>query len=230
MIRLLAGNKSKYILMLLLLPGFAIFPACEKEEKSITVRDIDGNVYNTVIIGTQVWLQENLRTTKLNDGTPIPMVTDPTEWGELTTAAYCWYGDNEAAYKEDYGGLYNWYTVNTSKLCPAGWHVPSTAEWDTLISFLGGKDIAGGKLKELGVAHWQSPNDWSTNESGFTALPGGIMMTAGSCRSMGTDAYFWSTNEFDDRYAWIYHLTRARSISSYHPLKSGGASVRCLKD
>jgi uncharacterized protein (TIGR02145 family) len=223
-------NGLKFLLVICFLPGLGLLPGCEKEEKDITVRDIDGNVYNTVTIGTQVWMQENLRTTTLNDGTPIPMVTDPTTWGDLTTPAYCWYDDDEDAYKEEYGGLYNWYTVNTSELCPDGWHVPARAEWDTLISHLGGEDIAGGKLRETGIAHWKSPNEWATNQSGFAAFAGGAMVPGGVSRYMGTDAFYWSATEYDDRYAWIYRLSREPGITVYHPLKTAGSSVRCIKD
>ena len=114
----------------------------------------------------------NLKTTKYNDGTSIPNVTNDTSWSNLTTGAYCWY-NNDVSYKNPYGALYNWYAVNTGKLAPKGWHVPSDAEWTTLITYLGGESIAGGKLKEAGTTHWLSPNTEATNSTGFSALPGG---------------------------------------------------------
>jgi len=122
------------------------------------VTDIDGNVYDTVKIGTQIWIIENLKTTKYNDGTSIPMVTDSAAWINLTTPGYCWHKNTSASYKNTYGALYNWYAVNTGKLAPKGWHVPSDAEWTTLITYLGGDSIAGGKMKETGMSHWFSPN------------------------------------------------------------------------
>ena len=118
------------------------------------VTDDDGNVYHSVTIGTQVWMVENLKTTKYNDGTSIPLVTDATDWHNLLTPGYCWNNNDEATYKATYGALYNWYTVNTGNLCPTGWHVPGDAEWTTLTTYLGGEDVAGGKLKEVGITHW----------------------------------------------------------------------------
>jgi uncharacterized protein (TIGR02145 family) len=140
---------------------------------SETAKDVDGNVYNTVTIGAQVWMAENLRTTKYNDGTSIPLVTDSTKWSDLSTPAHCWYNNDKASYKATYGALYNWYTVATDNLCPTGWHVPTTAEWQILKDYLG-SSVDGGKLKESGTTHWKSPNKGATNESGFTALPGGL--------------------------------------------------------
>lgn len=210
--------------------------SCDKDdpfdEQTGTFTDKrDGQVYEWVKIGEQIWMAENLRTTKYNDGTSIPYVADSFTWRNLSTPAYCWYDDDENKYKKDYGGLYNWYSVNTGKLCPKGWHIPTQEEWDTLINFLGGDQVAGGKMKEFGIIHWNSPNYGATNESGFTALPGGIMMTKGTCRSIGVSAYCWSANEFDDKFAWAYVLGMSiQGITSYHPLKSGGLSVRCIKD
>ncbi|MBI5010148.1 MAG: fibrobacter succinogenes major paralogous domain-containing protein, partial [Bacteroidia bacterium] len=140
---------------------------------SAQVSDIDGNVYQTVTIGTQVWMKENLKTTKLNDGIALPNVIDNAAWAALTTTGYCWYNNDATTYKSTYGALYNWYAVNTGKLCPIGWHVPSDDEWTLLTTFRGGYSVAGGKLKETGTLHWTSPNTGATNETGFTALPGG---------------------------------------------------------
>ena len=108
-----------------------------------TVTDVDGNTYKTVIIGTQVWMAENLKTTKYNDGIQIPLVTDPITWINLKSAAYCWYNNDLATNKNIYGAIYNWLVVNTGKLCPIGWHVPSDTEWTTLTTFLGGELING---------------------------------------------------------------------------------------
>ena len=138
-----------------------------------SIKDIDGNKYKTVTIGTQVWMAENLKTTKFNDGTPIPMVKENDAWANLTTPAFSWYNNDSIDNKRNYGALYNWYTVSTNKLCPVGWHVPTEAEWATITAYLGEVGLAGGKLKDAGTVHWRTPNTGATNESGFTALPGG---------------------------------------------------------
>ena len=139
-----------------------------------TVVDIDGNVYNTVTIGTQVWMVENLKTTKYRNGDAIPNVTGNASWVALSTGAYCWYNNDAATYKATYGALYNWYAVGDSRnIAPSGWHVATDSEWTTLSTFLGGESIAGDKLKEIGTSHWLSPNTGATNSNGFTAFPGG---------------------------------------------------------
>jgi uncharacterized protein (TIGR02145 family) len=166
-------------------------------------KDGDNNYYPAIQIGTQLWMAENLKTTKYNDGaTSIPNVTGNNAWINLTSPAYCWYNNDEAAYKNTYGALYNWYTVSDGNLCPTGWHVPSDPEWSTLVSSLGGNNVAGGILKETGLTHWNSPNLGATNEYGFTALPGGsrgdIFFDIGkygdwwsSTKSSSTDAWYW---------------------------------------
>ena len=146
-----------------------------------SVVDRDNNLYHTVSIGYQVWMKENLKTTKYNTGDPIPLVTDATQWQNLTTPGYCWYSNDYATYGVTYGAIYNWYAVGTGNLCPSGWHVASSAEWDEMvltldpdaeITMIEQSTIAGGKLKETGTSHWTTPNP-ATNESGFTALAGG---------------------------------------------------------
>ena len=211
--------------------------SCEKDDKKdddpvpdITVTDIDGNVYHTVTIGTQVWMLENLKVTKFNDGTAIPLVTDGTAWTNLVTAGFCWYDNNEATYKNTYGALYNWYTVNTGKLSPAGWHVPTDAEWTTLTSYLGGLSVAGGKLKETGTTHWQSPNTGATNESGFTALPAGYRYMS-TFTTLGENGIFWSSTEDSNDYSWVRNIGYDRSdVERYPGFKRVGWSVRCVKD
>jgi uncharacterized protein (TIGR02145 family) len=195
------------------------------------VSDIDGNTYNVVIIGTQVWMAEALKTTKYNDGTPIPLVTDNTAWTNLTTPGYCWYNNDSATYAPTYGALYNWYTVNTGNLCPTGWHVPFDYEWTILITYLGGEDIAGGKLKEAGTTHWLSPNTGATNESGFTALPNGYRSAvSGDFRSIGETGGGRSATDNEDAVGtgWgMYYL----DTKVYHEGYKGlGGAVRCVKD
>lgn len=197
---------------------------------SYTVTDKDGNVYHTITIGTQVWMLENLKTTKFNDGTPIPLVTDNTAWGNLTTSGYCWYNNDFASNKNTYGALYNWYTVNTGKLAPTGWHVPTDAEWSTLTNYLGGESIAGGKLKETGLTHWISPNAGATNESGFTALPGGFRDAGGNFDSMGEFALFWTSTK--GTYGSLYRVlvTENGSVIPWDDDEGGGLSIRCIRD
>lgn len=199
--------------------------------------DNDGNAYSVVTIGTQVWLGENLRTTTFNDGTPIPYVTTGLNWANTSTPAFCWYSNNEQEYKEIYGGIYNWYAVNTGKLCPAGWHVPTKDEFGALVSYLGGAQIAGGKLKEAGTIHWATPNTGAANGSGFTALPGGgrynIGSDGGAFADLGKYAYFWSntTNTDNESSAFSYNLGFDIAAASVDPYsKRDGGSVRCLKD
>jgi uncharacterized protein (TIGR02145 family) len=200
------------------------------------VSDMDGNVYNTIKIGTQTWMLENLKTTKYKDGTSIPYVTSSTGWLNLETPAYCYYNNN-GANKVLYGALYNWYTAATDKLCPEGWHVPSKADWTVLTYFLGGPSFAGGKLKEAGTVHWDSPN-LADNSSGFTALPGGSRwsnVNSVNFQSLGGQASFWSSTEEEDyeTIAYVMWLThpnlRVDSLGVSFPKKCG-LSVRCLRD
>jgi uncharacterized protein (TIGR02145 family) len=232
------------VIMLLLLAG------CEKEDKvdpilfnpSITygsLSDLDGNSYRTVTIGSQVWMAENLRTTRFNDNETIPMVKDSTAWNKLTTPAFCWYINDNSSLQKIYGALYNWFTVNSGKLCPAGWHVPSDREWIELRTYLGGEDLAGGKLKESGTSHWQSPNAGATNESGFTALPSGMrgMVAAGKqgrFEGRGTDCSWWSTTRINtETFSLIFGLwinTGYSRIFRREFYENDGTAVRCIKD
>jgi uncharacterized protein (TIGR02145 family) len=196
------------------------------------VTDYDGNSYNTVKIGDQVWMAENLRTTHYANGDPIEKVTDNTDWSNLTTGAYCWYGNDSATYENFYGKLYNWYTVADSrKACPTGWHMPSDAEWTTLETYLGGSTVAGGKMKETGTTQWISPNTGATNESGFTALPGGGRGSSGGFLNIGGCGYWWSSTEDSSANAWDRYVNYNTSAVNRFALdKKSGISVRCLKD
>jgi uncharacterized protein (TIGR02145 family) len=192
--------------------------------------DEDGNTYNVISIGIQVWMAENLKTAKYNDGTSIPNVIDNTTWNGLSTDAYCWYNNDEATYKETYGAMYNWYAVNSGKLCPTGWHVPTDAEWTTLTTYLGG-DFAGGKLKETGITHWTTPNDGATNEYGFTALPGGFRYLDGTYYSIGYGGIWWSSTEYSTTNAYSLHLDHSTSsVDRGYRDKRNGLSVRCVRD
>jgi uncharacterized protein (TIGR02145 family) len=211
----------------------------------INCMDADSNYYPVVIIGTQTWMAKNLKTTKYNDNTSIQGVTDNTTWANSTTPAYCWYHNNEAIYKNLYGALYNWHTVDTGNFCPVGWHVPSDDEWKTLEMYMGmsqsdadaqnwrGADEGiGGKLKESGTEHWASPNTGATNESGFSALPSGFRhFNDGSYWDLRKYAAFWSSTEYSSNSAWYRTLYFYRSdIERYYDSKGFGGSVRCVKD
>lgn len=201
---------------------------CGNTQESDFVKDIDGNSYDIIRIGNQWWMAENFKTTTYNDGTTIPNVSNDSEWKFLNTPAYCWY-DNNISNKETYGALYNWYTVNTNKLCPEGWHIPTNEEWLILINYLGGSDLAGGKLKETGTTHWKSPNTGATNSSGFTALPGGYRDDF--FKSLGEGARFWSATESSANTATIKSLGYGHEvIASGQFYKNNGFSIRCIKN
>ena len=197
-----------------------------------TVTDVDGNTYRVVQIGNQVWMAENLRTARYNDGTAIPLVTNNSSWSNLSTPAYCWHENDKNQYAVPYGALYNWYTVNTGKLCPTGWHVPSDAEWTTLTTFLGGTSVAGGKMKQTGTARWRSPNTGATNSSGFSGVPGGGRLNyVGTFYNMGYYGGWWSSTAYSDLNAWGRRLDYDGAyVHRYYYSKSYGFSVRCLRD
>ena len=215
---------------------------------SESVTDIDGNLYHTVVIGTQVWMAENLKTTKFSDGSSIPLVTDATIWGKMTTPGCCWQNNDASNFKAIYGGLYNWYAVDTAtnghkNVCPSGWHVPTDSEWHQLILFLDpgailAQDesiIAGGKMKEIGTTHWLSPNGGATNFSGFTALPGGyrVVDPAGGTTfgANGNFGIWFSATEIDATTEWIRELGYGNAtINRSAGPKKTGYSVRCLSN
>ena len=196
-----------------------------------SVMDIDNNIYHTVNIGTQVWMMENLKTSRYNDGSLIPKVTTEDYWIKLSTPAFCWYNNDSIGNKEKYGALYNWYAVNTGKLCPIGWHVPNDSDWTILIAYLGGKEIAGGKLKETGTEIWSTPNDGASNDFSFNAIPSGLRSYDGIFKSKGSYAFWWSSTDYSIDVASNYFVS-----SLYHDIvisgssKTDGFSVRCIKD
>ena len=214
---------------------------CKKTDEPETVTDNDGNEYNTVKIGDQVWMKENLKTKTLNDGTAVPLVTGYTEWFSLTTPGYCWYDNNEATYKNPYGALYNWYAVETGKLCPSGWHVPTDNDWQQLVLFIDPNagigfvesDLTGAKLKEKGTAHWLSPNQGASDDHGFAALPGGCRLSYldldyNSIREFG---FWWSSTESSVIKAWMVDMGYTYAdLYRYASHKVDGFSVRCVKN
>jgi len=202
-----------------------IFPGCGN------VTDIDGNTYTTIIIGSQCWMAKNLATTKFNNGNPIPLIQDPNVWWSSIGAAYCWYFNNQANFGSTYGALYKWYTVGMANLCPVGWHVPTHGEWSVLTNYLGGSAVAGGKLKETGFIHWEVPNTGATNESGFTALPGGCRYNSALWGFITTEGYWWSATEAGSTGAFYRNLFNSSSIIlTSSKSKNYGFSVRCLKN
>ena len=188
----------------------------------------------TVTICSQVWMCKNLDVSTYRNGDPIPKVTDPNTWANLTTGAYCYYNNDSAQYAAVYGKLYNWYAVNDPRgLAPLGWHVPSNGEWAALETCLGGSSVAGGKMKEAGTAHWLSPNTGATNSSGFTGLPGGFRTYFGSFDLIGGHGYWWSSTEINTTDAWHLYLPYYNGTSyrlSFGLGKLYGFSVRCLRD
>jgi len=202
-----------------------------------SMTDQDGNVYKTIVVGTQEWMAENLRARTYRNGVAIPLVTDLTQWAAnynngTALPMMCWYLNDSATYACPYGRLYNWYAVTSSNnVCPAGWHVPSDAEWTTLTTFLGGQNVAGGKMKSTGTQYWQSPNAAADNSSGFSGLPGGTRNFDGTFGIIGLIGYWWSSTENPTPTAWsrtlVYNFGLV-SMNFYE--KTNGFSVRCLRD
>ncbi len=198
-----------------------------------TITDIDNNRYLIVQIGTQVWMAENLKTTRYNDGVGIPLVTDDVEWANEQIGAYCYY-NNDPANAAVYGALYNWFVVQSGNLAPAGWHVPTDGEWVTLLNFLGGKNIAGGKMKEQGLAHWSDPNTGADNSSGFSGLPGGeriCILQLVFYDEVQIFGNWWSANGNSGEKASFFSLYyMSPFVQSSIVGKTTGYSIRCIRN
>lgn len=220
--------------------------SCSSDEEEFvsedTVVDIDGNIYKTIKIGNQIWATENLKTTRYNDGTAIPLVSDKTEWRELKTPGYCWYNNDEESFKSTYGALYNFHAVMTGKLAPVGWHVASDEEWKELELYLGmgeeevdemgyrrGGNV-GGKLKDTGFTYWDEPNIGATNETGFTALPGGCRNYVGNYEYVNEMACFISTTAISNTNPYVRVIGVVSSGISRGGSDGSGLSVRIIKD
>ena len=231
-------NRIWYYLLIILL---VLLFGCEKEKNILptlnpwvsygSVTDRDGNTYRTILIGAQTWMAENLKTTRYNDGKAIPLVFDAASWSILSTPACCWQ-NNDPARKVTYGALYYWYAVNSGKLCPSGWHMPSDAEWTQLTDYLGGENNAGGKLKESGFKHWNSPNTGASNETNFSALPGGdrINDTAALFENLCAEGSWWTTTSEDDWAVTRLMFDDKNSVQRFFYSKERGLSVRCVWD
>lgn len=197
------------------------------------VTDIDGNIYNSVRIGSQTWLKQNLMATRYRNGNTIPNITDGTVWQNQTTGAYCDFL-NSAANGVTYGHLYNYYaTTDTRKICPEGWHVPTREEWQTLVDYLGGDNIASSKVRVPGIVYWE--HDKGTNSSGFSALGGSWRGDDGVFYySLGSGAYWWTNSTYSSLYPFYAYLysdpNNLRTGYGPYMEKRAGLSVRCVKD
>ena len=201
--------------------------------------DVEGNLYNTILIGTKLWMAENLRTTRLNDNTLIPEITGNTEWVGTSSPTYCWY-DNNASFKTTYGALYNWFSVNTGNLCPTGWHVPTDQEFSSLEITLGmasdQSEIWGWRgtdhgLRMKNTTGWDN-NGNGSNSSGFSALPGGYRYGADGQFFLQTIiTYWWTSSEHDADRGWYRRLdSSSEQVYRASTSKKGGKYIRCVKD
>ena len=207
-----------------------IIMICTKPIPGETVTDLNGNLYHSVKIGTQVWMLENLRTSRFSNGDSIRYVTMNYYWN-TTLPKFCYY-NNDTANAKTYGALYNWFAAADSRgIAPAGWHVPTQEEWKTLLDYCGGANIAGGKLKSAGTTYWQGGNWGATNETGFSALPAGNRDYDGDFSSLGTGTVFWTSTESNATGAYFIDI-QYNTIQSIilHGSKYGGVSLRCIKD
>jgi uncharacterized protein (TIGR02145 family) len=198
-----------------------------------TVTDIDGNIYKTIIIGTQTWMAENLKTTKYRNGNLIG-TTSPynKDISGETDPKYQWAFGGYESNVAIYGRLYSWYAVKDSRnVCPTGWHIPSNDEWAILTIYLGGGNVAGGKLKETGTTHWLSPNNGATNENGFTALPGGDRYI-NKFEYIGESGLWWTSESASyTTYSAMRMTNKGTTVDgNYWFFMGGGCSVRCLRD
>jgi uncharacterized protein (TIGR02145 family) len=227
---------SHAILWIVLIAWLGVLVSCKEKNPAIletgTMTDNDGIIYKTVKIGNQWWMVENLKGEHYRNGDAIRKATNNLEWANLSSGAYCSYNNNPDNV-DVYGYLYNWYAVNDPRnIAPSGWHAPTNEEWKELIDFLGGEEVAGGKLKEKGTSHWKISNTRATNETLFSALPGGFRSDFDSrFGNLGNYAYFWSTTESSTFNAWNRNLNSANSYVNWdYSNKQSGFSVRLVRD
>jgi uncharacterized protein (TIGR02145 family) len=200
--------------------------------KANLLEDVEGNKYEIINIGNQIWMRENLRTHTFRNGDPIPLVDENESWRRMTTAACCHHG-NQQFNCDLYGKLYNFYAVEDSGgLCPQGWRIPKEADFNELTQYLGGEEVAGGKLKDVGTACWQTPNMGATNESGFSALPGGQRSVFGIFGNLGNTGTWWTGSNNNTFTAWalsLFSYSGGSGVYKYYYDKKVGLSVRCIK-
>lgn len=245
----------KIYTLIILATLFLFVFSCKKDEEEnknqttpTSITDVDGNVYQTVKIGTQVWMKENLKVTKFNDGTVIPFVSDSAAWTVLTSPGYCWQS-NDVANKNIYGGLYNWYAVNTGKLAPTGWHIASDSEWTTLENYLisNGYNYDGTTSGNKYAKSLASNSGWTTdttigsvgntdfpskrNAVGFTGLPAGNRSYTGTFYYKEGGAFWWTTTEGDSIKAYYkFILYNKANVTTNNHFKKFGFTIRCIKD
>ena len=196
------------------------------------ITDIEGNIYGIVTIGSQIWMQENLRTTSYNDNTPIPLVIG-SAWDTLATPGFCYRYDVQIPYAEIYGAYYNWYAVNTAKICPVGWHIPNDEEWNVLFDYLGGSAYAARKMMVVSDVFWNPVYYLShspTNESGFSAIPGGGRFVKNDPFQQSGDAFWYSSSYLSSTLGSAISISYFPSINIYYAPKSWGLNIRCVKD
>lgn len=226
--------KPPRFIQILCLAGVMLLLACGKENNEPKeAKDADGYVYETVTIGTQVWFKENLRTTKFRNGDPIETTSPATE--DITgyiSPVYTWAYEGNETRVEPYGRLYTWYAVNDSRgICPTGWRVPTDDDWNTLIEFVGGSVVGGGKLKAPSTIYWSSPNSGASDEFGFYALPGGFRNPDGVFYGLRQSGIWWSATESSASKAWgrFMHHNEFQVFSDEYS-KYFGFSVRCIRN
>ncbi len=217
----------------LIIPGISVAnPSGSRFNQKLSydnVIDIDGNNYKTIAIGNQTWMAENLKVTRYRNGNPISLVSNNLQWQNTTTGAWCYY-NNDSINNTLYGKLYNWFAVNT-EICPAGWHIPTDAEWSALENVLEGTTIAGGKMKSITSNYWKDPNTGATNTSGFSALPGGFRNNSGQFSTISNYGAWWTSTANGTNQAWERDISfNAGSLYRSSYSQNYGFAVRCLKD
>ena len=232
---------KNYVLQFLIISMISSFViiSCEEEKNETgentdttdsTITDIDGNIYNKIIIGNQTWMVENLKVTHYTDGTEIKLESNNNSWGVTTEGAYCWYNNDGELYSNDYGALYNWIAVVTGKICPEGWHVPSDAEWLELENFIINDGYEGTVGYVLKANYKWIDNGYGTDVYGFKAFPGGNRPANGDYKYLGNSGFWWSSSLDNDK-VWIRSLDYNNSnLHRVSALKTFGMSIRCIKD
>ena len=196
------------------------------------ISDIQGNVYKTIGIGSQIWMAENLKATRLNNGTLIPQIKSDSIWAFNRYIAFCWYNNDSINNARIYGALYNFFTVRTGLLCPTGWHIPQDSDWTILVDFLGGTEKAGGKLKDYYTSYWSEPNVCLVNNYGFSALPGGRRSSyLGRFEEIRERGYWWTSTLTNDSAVYVRGMYNDNTtIGTYVSTYRKGYSVRCIRD
>jgi uncharacterized protein (TIGR02145 family) len=227
------------ILVTLILSGCERFfsnptPPIDYSGQIDSIKDIEGNIYKTVGIGTQIWIAENLRTTKLNNGKNLTNLTSNSKWEFSKTPGYCYYNNDSLQYSNIFGPLYNFYAIRSDSICPTGWHVPTEKDWNILKEYLGGGLLAGGKMKDIYSSYWNSPNYGIANDYNFSALPGGYRrFDTGIFNELGNEGNWWTSSsipQYQD-HALIMTIKKENTyVSTNTRYKNEGVSIRCLKN